>query len=222
MTPLDRAVHDITTVLESLQIEYAIVGGIANAIWGEPRATIAVDVTVSVDEERLPATVPALAERFRPAVENPVAFVQQTRVLPLDTDDGVRIDVILRAPALRARRDSTGLREVPEARADRAPGGVDAGDQDQADRSKQMIFADRLPVDLRRRKLADQIVGWRGAALLDLGLEYLVVSPIAFIRMSGRVMPSSRISWIHCRKRSPSLSGRPSITAMTRTGISCA
>ena len=32
MTPLDRAVHDITTVLESLQIEYAIVGGIANAI----------------------------------------------------------------------------------------------------------------------------------------------------------------------------------------------
>ena len=28
--------------------------------WGEPRATIAVDVTVSVDEERLPATVPAL------------------------------------------------------------------------------------------------------------------------------------------------------------------
>lgn len=94
MTPLDRAVHDITNVLESLQIEYAIVGGIANAIWGEPRATIDVDVTVSVDEERLPGTVPALAARFRPAVANPVAFVQQTRVLPLDTDDGVRIDVI--------------------------------------------------------------------------------------------------------------------------------
>ena len=110
MTPLDRAVHDITTVLESLRIEYAIVGGIANAIWGEPRATIAVDVTVSVDEERLPATVPALAERFRPAVENPVAFVQQTRVLPLDTDDGVRIDVIFallpfELDAIRRARD---------------------------------------------------------------------------------------------------------------------
>lgn len=42
---------DITVALESLQIDYAIVGGIANAIWGEPRATIDVDVTVSVNEE---------------------------------------------------------------------------------------------------------------------------------------------------------------------------
>lgn len=42
---------DITVALESLQIDYAIVGGIANAIWGEPRATIDVDVTVSANEE---------------------------------------------------------------------------------------------------------------------------------------------------------------------------
>lgn len=110
MTPLDRAVHDITNILESLQIEYAIVGGIANAIWGEPRATIDVDVTVSVDEERLPGTVPALTERLQPAVANPIAFVQQTRVLPLDTDDGVRIDVIFallpfEIEAIRRARD---------------------------------------------------------------------------------------------------------------------
>ena len=44
MTPLDRAVHDITRALESLGIAYAIIGGIANAVWGEPRATIDVDV----------------------------------------------------------------------------------------------------------------------------------------------------------------------------------
>jgi hypothetical protein len=94
MTPLDSAVHEITVVLESLDIEYAIVGGIANAIWGEPRATIDVDVTVSVSEEDLPRTVPAIAARLRPAVSDPVAFVQATRVLPLDTADGVRVDVI--------------------------------------------------------------------------------------------------------------------------------
>ncbi len=94
MTTLDSAIHDITGVLDSLHIEYAIVGGIANAIWGEPRATIDVDVTVSVDEGDLPATVSNVGARFRPAVSDPVAFVQQTRVLPLDTADGVRIDVI--------------------------------------------------------------------------------------------------------------------------------
>ena len=94
MTPLDRAVHDITSALEQLHIEYAIVGGIANAIWGEPRATIDVDVSVSVNERDLPDTVPAVAARFRPAIADPVAFVEQTRVLPLDTSDGIRIDVI--------------------------------------------------------------------------------------------------------------------------------
>jgi hypothetical protein len=94
MTPLDRAVHDITADLDALHIDYAVIGGIANAIWGQPRATIDVDVTVSVDDEDLATAIPAIGARFRPAVSDPVPFVRQTRVLPLDTADGVRIDVI--------------------------------------------------------------------------------------------------------------------------------
>ncbi len=109
MTPLDRAVHDITTVLESLQIEYAIVGGIANAIGASRGATIAVDVTASVDEERLPATVPPW-----PSASGPRSKICRLRaadgVLPLDTDDGVRIDVIFallpfELDAIRRARD---------------------------------------------------------------------------------------------------------------------
>jgi hypothetical protein len=46
MTPLDHAVRDITLALESLGIPY-IIGGIANAVRVEPRATIDVDVTVA-------------------------------------------------------------------------------------------------------------------------------------------------------------------------------
>jgi hypothetical protein len=94
MTALDRAVRDITQVLEALSVEYAIVGGIANAVWGEPRATVDVDVTVAVEDEGLAATVPAIAEHFRRPIPDPLAFVEQTRVLPLDTADGVRVDVI--------------------------------------------------------------------------------------------------------------------------------
>jgi hypothetical protein len=110
MTSLDRAIHDITAVLESLHIEHAVIGGIANAIWGEPRATIDVDVTVSVNEEELTGTVPAIAANFRPAISDPVAFVRQTRVLPLDTADGVRIGVIFallpfELDAIRRARD---------------------------------------------------------------------------------------------------------------------
>lgn len=94
MTALDRAIDAITRVLESLHIEYAVVGGIANAIWGEPRATIDVDVTISVDNDVLSQTVAAIAKQFQAAVADPTSFVQQTRVLPVDTDEGVRIDVI--------------------------------------------------------------------------------------------------------------------------------
>jgi hypothetical protein len=94
MTPLDRAVQAIVRVLESEHIDYAIVDGIANAVWGEPRATIDVDVTISVERARLPDTILAIAAPFRVPVSEPVSFVQQTRVLPLDSNEGVRIDVI--------------------------------------------------------------------------------------------------------------------------------
>jgi hypothetical protein len=94
MTALDRAISAIARVLESLHVDYAIVGGIANAVWGEPRATVDVDVAVSVENDVMPRTVEAIAQHFRTPVADRAAFVQQTRVLPLDTDEGVRIDVI--------------------------------------------------------------------------------------------------------------------------------
>jgi hypothetical protein len=94
MTPLEQALHQIVAALDRLGIDYALIGGLANAIWGEPRATIDVDVTVAVDDQAIPAALTSLATEFRLAVPDPVTFVAQTRVLPLDTADGVRIDVI--------------------------------------------------------------------------------------------------------------------------------
>jgi hypothetical protein len=94
MTALERAVVDIAAALESLRIDYMIVGGIANAILGEPRATIDVDVTVVVENPALSAAIAGLGLLFKTAVPDPDAFVRRTRVLPLDTADGIRIDVI--------------------------------------------------------------------------------------------------------------------------------
>jgi predicted nucleotidyltransferase len=94
MTPLERAIHDVTSILESLHIGYMIVGGIANSIWGEPRATVDVDVSVAVDEADIPRMVQQLAARFEVAVSDAVAFVERTRVLPVDTADGVRVDLM--------------------------------------------------------------------------------------------------------------------------------
>lgn len=71
-----------------------VVGGLANAVWGEPRATVDVDLTVWVEEPRLPTVVRRISETFRALPEDPVTFVQQTRVLPLESGQGVRVDVI--------------------------------------------------------------------------------------------------------------------------------
>jgi nucleotidyltransferase AbiEii toxin of type IV toxin-antitoxin system len=71
-----------------------IVGGIANAVWGEPRATIDIDVTVSVENPDLSTAIADLERLFKAAVPDPDAFVRRTRVLPLDTVDGIRVDVI--------------------------------------------------------------------------------------------------------------------------------
>jgi len=63
------------------------------ARWGVPRATLDVGVTVWVDEPRLNEVVDGLCARFRPLVPDPLGFLRQTRVLPLDVD-GVRADVL--------------------------------------------------------------------------------------------------------------------------------
>lgn len=118
MTALEQAVVDISAALELAGIDYMIVGGIANAIWGEPRATVDVDVTVAVDNPELSATVERLAHSFHAAVPDPEAFVRSTRVLPLDTAAGIRIDVIFAllsfevAAVQRAVRVAFGSRPV--------------------------------------------------------------------------------------------------------------
>jgi len=94
MTRLERAVVEIAAALESMTIDYMIVGGISNAVWGEPRATIDVDVTVAVENPDLSAAIAGLGRVFTTAVPDPDAFVRRTSVLPLDTADGIRIDVI--------------------------------------------------------------------------------------------------------------------------------
>jgi hypothetical protein len=94
MTLLERAVVEIAAALESMRIDYMVVGGIANAVWGDPRATIDVDVTVAVENPGLSAAIAGLGRLFKAAVPDPDAFVRRTRVLPLDTADGIRIDVI--------------------------------------------------------------------------------------------------------------------------------
>lgn len=94
MTPLEEALLKAARFFQEEGIPYMLVGGLANAVWGEPRATVDVDFTVWVEEARLGEVVGRIARVFSPLPEDPVAFVQQTRVLPVESEHGVRVDVI--------------------------------------------------------------------------------------------------------------------------------
>lgn len=94
MTSQEAALAHLTRVLNAARVPYMVIGGLANIIWGEPRATLDIDVTVWVLEPQIPEFVAILERHFTPLVENPSAFIRDTRVLPLEGANGVRIDVI--------------------------------------------------------------------------------------------------------------------------------
>ncbi len=97
MTRLEQAVGDIASILEELEIRYMLIGGLAVAAWGEPRATFDVDWTVWIEPNDLDPTVNSLTNRLSPLVREPLEFCRRTRVLPVQTSSGVRADIILGA-----------------------------------------------------------------------------------------------------------------------------
>lgn len=97
-----EAAEQFVSFLESQDISYALIGGIAVQQWGEPRATRDVDVMVMVPEEQFEAFVMGAVEQFRARIPEPIDFAMQTRVLLLETDDGVPVDVSFGVPGYEA------------------------------------------------------------------------------------------------------------------------
>jgi len=75
-------------------IAYMVMGGQAVLLYGEPRLTQDVDVTLGVTPGRLPDVLGALVPAgFRPLVD--ADFVAETLVLPCEDEaSGVRVDVV--------------------------------------------------------------------------------------------------------------------------------
>ena len=94
MTSLDRALLAIAGVLHREGIPYMVIGGLANAVWGEPRATVDVDVMLKLEDDMIPEIISTRKSDFRILPENPMDFIGKTRVLPIETREGIRIDLI--------------------------------------------------------------------------------------------------------------------------------
>jgi len=91
-----RLLERIALGLEQRQIPYMIIGGQAVLIYGEPRLTRDIDVTLGAGPERLAEMIEfARGSAWRVLVEAPQEFVHKTMVLPcVDPESGIRIDFI--------------------------------------------------------------------------------------------------------------------------------
>ena len=94
MTLQEEALVALARYLGEHRIPYMIIGGLANAVWGEPRATLDIDVTVAAKTSQVLEIAAALDRDFRVLVTDPESFVKETRVLPLESRSGVRVDLI--------------------------------------------------------------------------------------------------------------------------------
>ena len=96
MPELDDALVELSSWLSENEIGHMVIGGFAVTIWGEPRFTRDLDVTVSVPAHKFVQTIHLTCARFHSLSGDPLQFVTETRVLPILVE-AVPVDLIFAA-----------------------------------------------------------------------------------------------------------------------------
>ena len=97
MEVLEAAIQ-VAKWLENQGIRHFFIGGIALQYWGEPRLTRDVDVIVLVAPEEFDAFLEKAIKAFKPRIPDALEFARRHRVLLLETESGVPIDISLGIP----------------------------------------------------------------------------------------------------------------------------
>ena len=100
MNALEATLGRLAQRLSASGTPYMVIGGFANLQWGRPRLTQDLDVTIAADDEQLERLLAVLAPAFRARVEAPMEFARSTAVVPLESAEGVRIDMVIARLAL--------------------------------------------------------------------------------------------------------------------------
>lgn len=95
MKALFHHAAELQKLFERKGWRFCFIGGVALQRWGEPRLTIDVDVTLFTGFGEEAAYVEVLLSHYRPRREDAREFALASRVLLLQTEDNVGIDVAL-------------------------------------------------------------------------------------------------------------------------------
>ncbi len=77
MNKLEDALKDIQNFLKARGVPYMIIGGIGNLVWGEPRMTVDIDITVHISDANEKDFIKDARSKFKVLVGNPDEFVKK-------------------------------------------------------------------------------------------------------------------------------------------------
>lgn len=95
MNALESTLAEFSRRLGETRTPYMVIGGFANLHWGRPRLTQDLDVTVAASDTHIELLLRVLAPAFRARVADPVGFARETSVVPMESSDGIRIDMVI-------------------------------------------------------------------------------------------------------------------------------
>jgi predicted nucleotidyltransferase len=91
----ERLLADLARALDAAGIPYMVIGGQAVLLYGEPRLTRDVDLTLGIGPDRLADVLRAAEQMGLVPLVEPEPFVMETLVLPCEApDSGLRVDFI--------------------------------------------------------------------------------------------------------------------------------
>jgi predicted nucleotidyltransferase len=92
----EKILSQIGVSLNKHNLPYMVVGGQAVLLYGEPRLTRDIDITLGVDVDHLGEVLAVVQElNLKPLPQEIESFVRETMVLPtLDEHTGIRVDFI--------------------------------------------------------------------------------------------------------------------------------
>jgi len=93
----EKALGNIAALFNHYNVEYMVIGGLANAKWGRPRATLDIDITIWAQDHEIKHIIAMFQETYTLRVEKPIEFVKETRVLPIKTPEKQQIDIVFGA-----------------------------------------------------------------------------------------------------------------------------
>lgn len=91
----ERLLERLARALTQAGLRYMVIGGQAVLIYGEPRLTKDIDITIGADLNRLPEVLRLVKTLGLRLLVDPETFTRQTMVLPCqEPESGIRVDFI--------------------------------------------------------------------------------------------------------------------------------